>query len=344
MQLSCPEPLCICYNIAMCTSTCSFSYATDEAYIELTSISIASLLTHNQGATIILLADLVKAESLDKLRAMVQRLRGTLQVINVSDELKHLKSIGANTHLTISTYARLLIPKLIKDDRTIYLDSDTLIVGSLTSLANLDLHGKAFAIGYDCQRVEYKRYIKLPSSSAYFNAGVMLFDCHAWNEQNCTERLLAAIPKRSAMEIFADQDLITRHLADDAAIFHPKYNFLTHFLMFRSQRDILRMSGIPAELWYSPDEYAEAQHEPIVYHFLGNTLGRPWYRESKNPLRPLYRKYAEIAGIGDFCNKSRPLERYYLLQWLLWKLLPSALFVEACRVMYRLFFKLRYKV
>lgn len=167
----------------MCTTTCPFSYATDEAYIGLTSISIASLLTHNQGATIILLADHVKAESLDKLRAMVQRLRGTLQVINVS-----------------------------------------------------------------------------------------------------------------------------------------------------------------AELWYSPEDYAEARREPIVYHFLGNTLGRPWYRESKNPLRPLYRKYAEMAGLGEFCNKSRPLERYYLLQWLLWKLLPNALFVEACRLMYRLFFKLRYKV
>lgn len=328
----------------MCTSTCSFSYATDEAYIGLTSISLASLLTHNPGASIVLFAYRLKAESLAAIGDLVQRLKGSLRVVDVETELERLKLIGAHSFQSVSIFSRLLIPKLITDSRTLYIDSDTLIVGSIAPLADMDLHGKAFAIGYDCQRVEYKRYIKLPTSSAYFNSGVMLIDCKAWNERACTERLIAAIPHTSPREIFADQDLITRHLADDAAILHPKYNFLTHFLMFRSQRDILRMSGIPAELWYSPDEYDEARREPIVYHFLGNTLGRPWYRESKNPMRSLYRKYAEIAGLGDFCNKSRPLEQYYMLQWLLWKLLPNALFVEACRVMYRLFFKLRYKV
>lgn len=102
--------------------------------------------------------------------------------------------------------------------------------------------------------------------------------------------------------------------------------------------------GTPTYCWYGEEEFAAAQARPAIHHFLGHTLGRPWFRESKNPLRPLYVETAAEAGVPDVAEQTRPLDIFYRVQWLCWKLLPRPLFLLACRTMYACFFKRTYGV
>jgi lipopolysaccharide biosynthesis glycosyltransferase len=144
--------------------------------------------------------------------------------------------------------------------------------------------------------------------------------------------------------MFGDQDYFSLVLAADATILPPQYNFLTHFQMFKTRDDALRATGIPASAWYTEEQYAAAQKNPVIHHFLGHTLGRPWYKESLNPLRSLYCKIAAEAGFPEVTEQSRPIELEHKILYLTWKSLPHALFSYACRAMYSYFFRTRYGV
>lgn len=334
----------ICYTIVM--TMLSIVYATDENYVKITAVSMASLLAHNPGAKITVLTKGVAPASRAFLRALCERLGGTFAEIDVSAELARLESCGANGYLSYAAYARLFIPDLMSDARVVYLDSDTLVVGDLTPLTTLDMGGKPLALAYDCQRIEYKDMIGLPRTKPYYNTGVMLIDRAAWQDGHVTARTLAAVKDAPARALFADQDLIVRTVGrdGDVALLPPAYNVLPHYAMFRSRRDVLKVMAIPPSAWFSDEAYAAARRHPVVYHFAGHTLGRPWYRESRHPARALYRRFAALAGVPEVAEQTRPLASGYRIQFLAWKALPNALFVQTCRAMYRFFFWKTYGV
>lgn len=318
-------------------------YSTDENYVKLTAVSMASLLKHNANVKVVVLTNAVKLESVAFLQALCHRMGGAFEAIDVAARLQKLKESKANGYTSYSAYARIFIPQLVNDKRVVYIDCDTLVVGDITDLFSMDLQGRPFATGYDCQRVEYKKMIGVPSAAPYYNSGVLVVDTDEWNRRNCTQRLVDTI-SRSLHNFFADQDLLELTLRDAAAILLPQYNFLTHFQMFKTQKDVLTVTGVSSDIWYSSEAYAAARKAPVIHHFLGNTLGRPWFKESKNPLRNLYRQYAALAGVPEVAEQSRPMEFYYRIQYLCWRLLPNCLFVQACRAMYRFFFWKRYGV
>lgn len=324
----------------------AFVYSTDENYVKLTAVSIHSLLKHNPGAAIVILTNGVSNTSADFLRTLVTDRGGSLELIDVAERLSHIKELGACGYVSFSAYSRLFIPILLADrfDRAAYIDGDTLVVDSLLGLSSLDLQGKPLAIGYDCLHNSYKKLIGLDPNASYFNSGVLAMDLSEWTRQRCTERILDYMKDVRHDLMFGDQDYFSLVLANDTAILPPRYNFLTHFQLFRRARDARFAMDIPSSCWYNEKEFAAAQAKPAIHHFLGNTLGRPWFKESKNPLRPLYVRTAAEAGLPEVASQSRPIDFCYRVQWFSWKILPRPLFVRACRAMYRYFFKSRYGI
>ena len=324
----------------------AFAYATDEKFVKLTAVSLYSLLKANPNANIIILADSISSESSALFERIAKTNAGTLRIIDTKNELAKIKDIGASGYVSFSAYSRLFIPELIggEFDRVIYLDGDTLITSSLQPLCELDLGGKPFAIGYDCICNKYKKLIGISPTAPYFNSGVLVMDIAEWQQRHCTERLLGYMQNTRHDLIFGDQDYFSLVLADDAAILPPEYNFLTHFQMFRKRNTALLATGTPKCAWYSESQYAAAQEHPAVHHFLGHTLGRPWYKESLNPLRETYRRFAAEAGVPEVAEQSRPVEFHYWLQYIFWRCLPQPIFALAARAMYSYFFRTRYGV
>ena len=321
-------------------------YATDENDVKLTAVSICSLLLNNPKLKIAVLASNISNESKRILHSITEKHNGDLQIINIESALQKVKDIGANGYVSFSAYSRLFIPSLLDEDieRALYVDGDTLVSGSIKPLFELDHEGKPFAIGYDCICNKYKALIDLPPNAPYFNSGVLLMDLPLWRKKRCTERIFDYMSNVRNDLMFGDQDYFSLVLANDAATLPPQYNFLTHFQMFKTRNDVLRATGIPESAWYTEEQYAGARKNPIIHHFLGHTLGRPWYRESLNPLRPLYRKFATEAGVPEIAEQSRPTEFEHKILFLAWKTLPHALFSYVCRTMYSYYFRTRYGV
>ena len=226
----------------------AFVYSTDENYVKLTAVSIHSLLKHNPEASIVILVNDISDGSASFLQKLVSDRGGSLELIDVKSRLLKIRELGAGSYVSFSAYSRLFIPALLigRFERAIYIDGDTLIASSLASLTDLDLHGKAFAIGFDCIHNAYKKLIGLPPDAPYFNSGVLLMDLDQWLQSRCSERVFDYMKNVRHDLMFGDQDYFSLVLADAAALLPPQYNFLTHFQIFRSAADARYIMDTPA--------------------------------------------------------------------------------------------------
>ncbi len=327
---------------------CAVVYSSDENYAKLTLVSMVSLLVNQceVNFSLYLLANTIQQKTLERMIKTISNLECSLNVIDVTQQLKKITDIGASQYVSYSAYGRLFIHELLPEDtdRVLYLDSDTLIVSPISDVFNLPLNGHAFAIGYDFLCNRYKKLVGIPPDAPYYNSGVLLIELKEWKARRCAERVLDFMKHIRHDLMFGDQDYFSIVLSGDADILPPQYNFLTHFQMFTRHRDALRATGIPSSCWYGEEAFQQAQVAPIIHHFLGHTLGRPWYRESRNPLRNLYLSYAAKAGVPEVAEQSRPVEFCYRVMERCWCLLPHTLFAETVRWMYRYFFWSRYHV
>lgn len=311
-------------------------YSSDRNYATLTAISAVSLLKHNPGARIVLLGCNLEVEAQNIVRGRVESHGGEFLYLDVSSEIARLSEKGYCGYTSYATYARVFIPSLMNtDERIVYLDGDTLVNGSLMEMLEVPLGGKALAFCVDCVPCSFKRYLNIPSEQPYYNAGVMLLDPKAWRERHLTERFLDELEHSHGPVVLGDQDVYPRAFPEEIALLHPKWNFISHFFLF-SYAGICRVVGGRANVLFSESDYIEAHNDPRVYHFLGHTLGRPWYTSSKHPMRAAYRKAAAEAGFPEFAEQVRPMGIDYKIQYWLHRLMPQTIFDVTCHLLYRL--------
>ena len=322
----------------------TIAYASDKNYAALTAISAVSALRHNPGARIVLLGYNLEADAQELVRSRVVKAGGEFVYKDVSPAIGKLVEQGVCPYTSYAAYARIFIPEVLAEEgRILYLDCDTLVNGPLVELFALDLQDKPFALGYDCILSHFKRYIHQPLELPYYNTGVMLIDLAAWRSHRCTERVLAELAHPSGPNPLGDQDIIVRVFPQETRPIEPKWNFLSQFFLL-SYKGLRRIVGEGEILLFSPEAYGEARQRPVICHFSGHTLGRPWFTSSRHPMRKLYQSVAQSADLASAAEQVRPMPIAYRVQYLLYRLLPQLLFDRACWLLYRLHIRLTYKV
>lgn len=296
-------------------------YASDDSYVGLAAISAVSLLKHNPGAQINLLGYNLKPTSVELVRSRVQNHGGSFSHFDVSPFINKLELLNVSHYTSYAIFARMFIPDLIRtDDRVLYLDCDTLVTDRLDDLMGIDLHGHAFALALDAVHPAYKKVISIPADRPYYNSGVMLMDLAAWRDHDCSRRFMEELTHPHGRVILPEQDVIARTMGDEVEPLPSKWNFLSQFILQRRK------------------------DAPAIYHFSGNTLGRPWFTSSKHPLRATYRQAAAEANLPEVAEQIRPLPFEYSVQHWLYRLLPQTLFTPICNLMYRTHIRLTYGV
>ena len=295
-------------------------YACDENYAPLTAVSAVSLLRHNTDAEIILVGCRLKAEAIELIRSRVEKFGGVFRFVDVSTKIDELQAMGACSYVSYATYSRIFIGDLLPEltGKVLYLDCDTLIVDSIAGIFDTELNGNPVALAPDAAHPAYKRVISLPQDKPYYNAGVTLIDLDQWRRRNCTERLMEELRSPHGQNPLGDQDIIVRVLNDEITELDRRWNFLSQYILYgRTER-------------------------PAIYHFSGNTLGRPWFTSSKHPMREAYRQTASKAGLPEVAEQTKPLPFEYRLQYWLYRILPGFLFRPVCDLMLRTHIRLTY--
>jgi len=297
-------------------------YACDDNYAALTAVSAVSLLRHNPDAEIILVGCRLRRSSIDLVQSRIEKAGGAFRYVDVSPKIDELEKLGASSYVSYAVYSRIFIADLLPEDtgNILYLDCDTLVADSLSELFKTDMGGNPIALAPDVVHLAYKRVISLPQEKPYYNTGVALINLDAWRRSRCAERLMDELRAPHGRNPLGDQDIIVRILNDEIVPLERRWNFLSQYFLLR------------------------CKEKPSIYHFSGNTLGRPWYTSSKHPMRETYRRAAADAGLAEAAEQTRPMPLEYKVQYWLWRILPRALFVPVCNLMYRAHIKLTYGV
>lgn len=178
---------------------------------------------------------------------------------------------------------RLIASELLSEyDKFVYLDCDTLVVGDIKKLYDIDLAGYCFGmakdidyIGHHCSDSEWRKYseniLGLKNPLNYFQSGVMLFNASLVRKQFSAADLCKMIIEKGYR--FVDQDLL--NVAGEGKIKNIglEWNFLAEYQEGDFSRKKNIISNAPKELY---SEYLMAEKSPEIIHFCIPVHLRPW--------------------------------------------------------------------
>ena len=306
-------------------------YAANDAYPKLAGISLVSYLKHNQdttGLAVWILSDGIGPENTAKLRSIADKAGCDLVIFDITAKLKtlvadHVTGYANAVDKGMTAYGRLFLSEILLPDteRAVYLDCDTLVTGSLDGLWNFDLKNKPLGFVCDCLRNEYKGVIGYPLEERYFNSGVMLIDFSTWCARGCEEKIRNHIRTVRADYPLVDQDILNLSLKGEITPLPPKFNFLSQLFLYEYPA-YARVYHLYPGNWFSSEEYAEAKAAPAICHFCGQTFGRPWFRNSRHPMKAVYDRAAAASPWAGEPQPAGNLAFPYRVQLFAWRFLP----------------------
>ena len=260
--------------------TATVTWALDAGFARCTLISVFSLLrTVSCPVRAVFLCAGEMGDFPDRVRRIAGAFRGT-EVILLHPPVA---ATDHRKHISAATLMRLRIPQLV-DGRTLYLDGDTLVRADVAPLAFADLSGRPVAAAPDpaavlsAAAVEWRnlpwwrpgnarfiRHLKrigIRNPRAYFNAGVMVFDCariRALKLETAMADDVAAARYR-----LRDQDHLNVLFQDRVSLVDPAWNAI-----WGNRKTAGRpLSRTEAE------RFAPSRSNPRILHFTG--AGKPW--------------------------------------------------------------------
>ena len=215
-----------------------------------------------------------------------ERLRGffkqfpnmNLRFTNVDRELAGYNLSTNNAHISVETYYRFLIQKVLPFyDKVLYLDSDIIINGDIAKLYNIDLQGKMLGAIRDIdflanlnvkhgKRMGYAQTVlKMKNPYDYFQAGVLVLNTKAMREHYTIEQWLTYASNPNF--IYNDQDVLNAHCEGNVMYLPWEWN-VVHDCGGRVGN---LFTQAPNDIY---DAYMKSRSNPQIIHYAG--FQKPW--------------------------------------------------------------------
>ena len=277
-------------------------YVTDDKGVMLLGVSLESLLENNlnhKEINIFIIDDEITEKNKRLLNEEAGKFHRKITYIK-KPKIKTLMGVEpVSRNWPDNIFCRLFLPTIFNEydnvDRMVYLDTDTLVLGDLSTLWSEDISGYPCGAVLECMSDLHKECIGLKRNIPYLNSGVLLIDINQWREL-CLEEKCRNFGKAhlSSLE-YPDEGIVNGVLQGQFKILHPKYNNTTlKNALSYAELKVYRKSSV----MYSQSEYAEAVNNPTIVHFTNSFLvDRPWIEGSKKKHR-----FSELWK--DYQNKT----------------------------------------
>ena len=222
----------------------------DQAYTEQLTVTMKSIMYHNKSVDFYIINQGIIPDWFRKMRRIVRNLGGELYNIHFDIGLISAEWRTQN-HISPIAYAKYFIPRLIDRERVLYLDTDVIVNGSLTSFFLTDLKGFPVAAVRDVD--------------GSFNTGVMLIDNLQWKDlsvlDKCLELSEGEKSKHWELEHFnGDQTILNSVFQDNWLELDKRFNVQV---------------GYDLVAFYNHwEEHFNLEDEPLVIHYTTNR--KPW--------------------------------------------------------------------
>ncbi len=293
-------------------------YFTSNLFISVAATSIISLMENNKSAdniTFYIIDDEIDDENKAKLTTMIESYGREVIYILAPDPSELFEFPFKSRYQIGHSYVRMAIGTLLPNNinRVLALDSDTLIVGDLSELWNMDMGENILAGVKDCINLKaYNKQFNLSDKQLYCNAGMFLVDLNKWREQKIEEEIKHIIKACGGNVFFFEQTLMNYSCREKVYKLHPKYNCYTLFFAFQ-YKNLMRWRR-PTD-FYTKKEIDEAKQNPLIIHFTRNfyMLSRPWIKTCDHPYTNCYQEYKKLTPWKkpDMDNRTKRQIRKY---------------------------------
>lgn len=268
----------------------------NNAYVPYAAAAIRSLTQHankKRYYRIIVLHDGISLPNLVRLRGLVTR-NCAVQCKKISNNL-YLRAIikycsdkkGDGDFFSSAVYYyRAFIARLFPMcDKAVYIDSDTIMLGDIAKLYDIDLEGNVLAAMVDPKVTvirEFRDYVDnavgVPHDE-YVNSGVMVMDLKKLRKMKYLSTMVGLINKYEADLVAPDQDYLN-------VILRGKIKFLD-------------------PCWNAEPVEGEMPEDTKIVHF--NLMNKPWHY-SGVPQEKLF--WDAAKGTGFYGDLKRQLESF----------------------------------
>lgn len=261
--------------------------AIDNEYIRFCTVFLTSLFENNRNERITVH---VLYENLDE--CVIQKIKtvgNKYKQIILFHKLPYgiLKDflIDSKSHITVSTYNRFFLPRILSENihKILYLDCDIIVRKPLSDLWNINIENVAIGCVEDIwsTSTEHYKYLQYDQSYSYFNAGVLLINLDYWRKHKIETLLLNYIKSHFGKLMFNDQDALNAILYNQKILIPFKWNMQEGFY-----RRIRTFKSASIEI---DNELAD----PAILHFTGRK--KPWLFYCSHPLKQEFYKYQELT-------------------------------------------------
>jgi lipopolysaccharide biosynthesis glycosyltransferase len=299
-------------------------YASSDFYARETGISMLGFFDNNpdyEPDTIIILDYGILENNKEKLNGIAAKYGKHIDYV---DAKSIMDKVQKDLNLTdfrgsLATYSRAFIDKLVPDyvERLLYIDSDTVVVGSINALNDINMHDKCMAgiihtgfyDGYHNAELSL-----LSGNTKYFGCGVVYYEIQNWRKLRCYEMIASTLGKKNDYP-YADQSLINNAIPEKYLQKLPlQFNYTSHIYNANWEIKLLLQGG-----WYTKDEAQYAIDHPVVVHYPGSPINRPWYNGCLSHRKGDYEKYKEespwctdeLYSLDEYVNKNKGLGGKY---------------------------------
>jgi lipopolysaccharide biosynthesis glycosyltransferase len=222
----------------------------------------------------------------------------TFTIIHIDNAL--LKDAPVFGHVSLATYYRILIPLLIPKqiDKALFLDSDIIVKGNVDMFWSVEIESYShIAIENYGITQEFKQNLGINPHAKYFNAGVMFINLKWWRKENVFQKSLDFISTNSDKITFWDQDVLNALLFGKWLEFPMEYN-AQQFLFFGETVNVLKNITM-----------LSAYYNPVIIHYAGSDICKPWYYECTHKYKDEYYKYLQKTEFKNFIPIGTPVEK-----------------------------------
>ena len=273
-------------------------YQFDDKYAPYAGISILSLLESNKGSYLIIhcAAMGVSIQNKKKIESMIQQYGQKISWIDVTEPISMINKLGVGAwNGSYATWLKMFVIHKMGDDveKLLYLDCDTLVINSISNLFDIDLSDCSLACAYDSVARSTARKIGV---SAYYNAGVILFNVKRWKEPCFFENMYIHLEKNVTNYTDNDQRLINDYFRNEIKVLPVKYNLQCTHLAYS---DKCYFGVYKDGRYYTESDISEARIAPVIYHFFRFLGDYPWEDGNIHPLRNEFQHWKELSKWSD---------------------------------------------
>ena len=240
--------------------------STDQNYLMPVETLIKSIAYPPRNPKIYVINEDISQEWFINLNRRLAPLNITVQDAKLDPAIIQDEKISVD-YLSKMTYGRILIPKLIPEDRALYLDADTIVDRNLDDLFNIDMQG-------------YPAGAIPDYFGDFFNSGVMLFDNQQLRETNFVQDLLE---RGKTATIDNDQTLLNEEFKGNYLVLPGTYNVQVggDLVTFFDPSDVDRYEN----------ELKKSEPYSIIHY---TTNDKPWKTTTSLRLRDKWWQYREL--------------------------------------------------